>query len=680
MRTIASIAALAASLLTQDPPVPPGGFSVVDHLDQTVVWSDGYVTLMDVFEPSFPAPVGGWPAVLVFHGSGGTRKASDVQAAAQYLAGAGYVTYAYDGRFAGNWAVRNPGWTTPRTQERDLADAAEAHGAAQTLRPGKIDGTRIALTGFSGGGKKSFAGAAWSGLALPVPAAVSHYPTISAIAPEIAPLDSAETAAPGGTLASDHKIADLSPTHPNVQALLAGDYAAFTALTASAFDAQVLSQLQNSVVPAFMMVAAQDNKIINNPSIDAFVSLPAGPPRRMFLSTGGHSSAKNTRERQIQQDMRRRWFDRFLKGEHNGADLEAYAEVAVQPPSNSAHSNLATTWEHRTEAVWPPTTAQTRAFLRANGSLTATAPGGLAVGPTLAHRVAPGFDVASYVAIGGGLSANAVLAQIPKVSTSFLGAPLPAATELIGRGSITVSVDDSTGLFQVTAVLHHVSATGTATWITDGTVGVRSGQAGVHTAVIELQDVAHVIPAGHRLQLTLMNVSDHNPPASRRIRMVPYFTDTDSRILVDANRASYMALPLAPYRSNLSPRLEVASGSSAILYEADLRGSPSRAGLPYALFVGGSGEAPGITLPGGLHAPLNPDDWTTVGAQLQNTPYFPSMVGFLDATGRARPGMTVMPGPVASWLVGQRLTFAAIVLSGPTFESVAGPVTLVIDP
>ena len=123
-----------------------------------------------------------------------------------------------------------------------------------------------------------------------------------------------------------------------------------------------------------------------------------------------------------------------------------------------------------------------------------------------------------------------------------------------------------------------------------------------------------------------------------------------------------------------------ASGSSAILYEAELRGSPSRAGLPYAVFVGGSGEAPGITLPGGLHAPLNPDDWTTLGAQLQNTPYFPSMVGFLDATGRARPGMTVMPGPVANWLVGQRLTFAAIVLSAPTFESVAGPITLVIQP
>ena len=473
---------------------------------------------------------------------------------------------------------------------------------------------------------------------------------------------------------------ELGISVEDIQALLLGDYALYTSLAGTAYDALMLSQLQNSTVPILMMVAAQDNKIINNPSIDAFTSLPPGTPRRMFLSTGGHSTVKNDQERAVQQDMRRRWFDRFLKNASNGADLEAYAEVAVQPPTNAAHADPSTTWEHRGEPVWPPTTPQTRMFLRDTGTLTDTPPPGAAVGPTLLHRVQPGFDVAGYVALGGGLAANSILARIPKVSTSFLGAPLNEAVEIIGRGSVTVEVNDSTGLFQLTAVLHHVDALGNTTWITDGATGNRSGVPGLHTMTIELNDVAHAVPAGHQLQLTLMNVADHNPPGARRIRAVPYFTDTDSTILVEAGFASHIDLPMAPYRTNLSPRLNIENGGAGIAHVMNLRGGSNRAGFLYGVFMSGSGEAPGTPLPGGLHAPLNVDAWTSIGAQLQNTAMFPSTMGLLDAAGRASPGMSVPPGAVANWLIGQRLSFAAIVLSPLGIDSVTGPTTLVIHP
>ena len=680
MNIISTVALVSAGLFLPDPPAPPGGFPVVATVDQVVTWSDGYVTLMDLYEPGVPSPATGWPAVLVFHGSGGTRQLPDVVSAARYLAAAGYVTYAFDGRGAGNWTIRNPGWTTPRSQERDLADSAAAHGVAQSILPGKIDPSRIALTGFSGGGKKSFAGAAWSGQMLPVAGAVTHYPVVSAIAPEIAPLASREVAAPGGTLASDHKIKGLPATDPMILALLAGNYASYTNLAGSLFDDNVLVKLQTTTVPMLMMVAAQDNKIINNPSIDAFTSMTPPAPRRMIISTGGHSTVKNTHERALQQELRRRWFDRFLKSAPNGADAGPFVELAVQPPTNAAHANPATIWEHRNETEWPPARTSSRLYLRDVGTLTAAAPAGPAAGLTLAHRVAPGFDVAAYVAVGGGLAASSVLAQIPKVKTAFLSAPLTEPTEIIGRGQVTLVVDDTTGFFQLNALLQHVAPNGDVTWITDGAAGARPGVPGTHTVTIDLSDVAHVVPAGHRLRLTVMNVADHNPPAGRRIRMVPYFTDTDSTILVEAGAESFVDLPLGPYRTNISPRLEVASGAAGIQYQADLRGGPSRAGLPYALFMSGSGEAPGLALPGPLHLPLNVDLWTSLGVQLQNTVVFPAMVGLLDPNGRAIPGMVVPAGPVATALIGQEFTFAAVVLAPPAIDSISGPVTLVIDP
>ena len=124
----------------------------------------------------------------------------------------------------------------------------------------------------------------------------------------------------------------------------------------------------------------------------------------------------------------------------------------------------------------------------------------------------------------------------------------------------------------------------------------------------------------------------------------------------------------------------VASAPRPLLRGAALRGGAGRAGLSYAVFIGGSGEAPGLTLPGPLHVPLNIDPWTTLGVQLQNTVVFPAMVGVLDPNGKANPGMSVPAGAVANALVGQRFTFTGIVLSLAGFDSVTGPITLVIDP
>ncbi len=673
--------AIGGPCVAQDPPAPPGGFAVQALLDQDWTWSDGYRTRFDLHVPAVAPPPGGWPAVTVHHGAGGDRKLPDVVRAARYLAAAGYVCYAYDGRDNGQTPALNPTWSAPRTPERILLDQAESLGAAQTLMPGAIDGARWALTGFSGGGRRSLWGAGWSGRLLPLAGSVAHHPVVSAIAPEIAVIDMPNTAAPGLVLAGDFKVKGLPPTDPMMVALQAGDYPSFAAAAVTTFDLQAAALLRTSLVPMLGMWAQQDVKIVSGPSIRAFMALPTPAPRRLHLSTGGHDTVKNAHERDLQQDLRRRWFDRFLKGIRNGVEREPVAELAVQPTTDARHANLATIWEHRNAGQWPPATQTitVRSYLRSGGVLHANAPSTVEAGPLLQHRVAPGYDALSYVAQGAGLAHASVLAQIPMVAARFDGAPLPADTELLGVPRLTLHVSDTTGQAQLTARLGHVDPAGRETWICMGTHGVRSAP-GQHTIVIELDDVAHVIPAGHRVRVTVQNLALHQPPAaSGRIRWVPYFTDTDTTVLMQPGQASQLELPVRAYRANLLPRLAVASATAGVAHRMQLRGGAARAGEIYAAFFGASGEAPGVALPGLPPAPLNPDPWTSAAIALQNSAAFPNTLGVLDASGTATPGVYFTP-PVAAALVGIRFTCSAAVLSGANIEAFTDATSLVIDP
>ncbi len=656
---------LTTPLLAQDPPPPPGGFPVTTLLSQTLTFSDGATSLVDIYYPSAPAPLSGWPGVMALHGSGGNRQIPDVQRAGNHLAAAGFTVYAYDRR---SFSAGVPA-------ERVLLDDAETHVLVQSIVPGLIDPQRLAMTGFSGGGKASLMGAAWSGKPLPLTGLVTHYPTLLAVAPEIASIDAREISMPSPVLAGDHmsNFAD-----PAVQAALqAEDYALLDTLIQEPLNIATLAELYNSTVPVLKMVAAQDFKIVNNPSLDRFPGLPM--QKRLSISTGGHSTVKNDHERALQQDMRRRWFDRYLKFIPNGVELEPEVELAMQPPSNAVHADVTSIWEHRNFAQWPPAMPNARFFLRGGSQLDAAPPLANETGPVLQHR--PTGTFVDYRNNGYGLAPFAQFANIPKVETSFDSAPLPDDGELIGRVRVHLQVNDSTGVFQLSALLTHVAPNGTETWVSMGTAGERS-QAGQHVMQIELDDVGHVIPQGHSLRLRILNLADHNAPGTgHRIRVVPYFTATDTQVRMEPGAASYVDLPMRSYSSNLSPRLATGSAVAGIAHMMMLRGGNLRAGAPYLTLCGVSGEAPGFIEPGGLRVPVNVDGLTISSLTFPNSLLFPMSAGSLDADGGATPGFA-LPAPVATLLAGFRVTFASAVFApgGAFVESVTNATTLEILP
>ena len=654
-----------SSALASDPPPPPGGFAVQTLLAQPITFSDGHQSRMDLYYPDTTFPASGWPGVMVNHGSGGNRSIPDIVRAANYLAAAGYVVYSMDlrGNSAGN------------VLERELLDQAEGHGLAQALLPGAIDSTRLAVTGFSGGGVKSFMAAAWSGKTLPLAGFVTTYPEVKAVAPEIASLARQEVSAPGGVLASDHVA---KPTDPAVLTALAiEDYALFTSLLHQPFFDDMQAELMNSTVPILGMWAAQDTKIVNNPSLDLFNTLPM--TKRLHLSTGGHSTVKTTHEREVQQEMRRRWFDRFVKGIQNGADLEPFAEIGVQPTSNAAHADLNSVWEHRNTNQWPPAISKTSLFLRAGGSLDTAPPFAVETGPIVNHRVTPFYDLLDYNLNGGGLDPVAQFPFIPMAQIAFDSPPLNEAAELLGRSRVRVFARDNTGVFQLSAMLTHVDPLGEETWISMGTAGVRDGVMGDYEITIDLDDVAHVIPEGHIVRLRLMNLADHNPPGSgRRIRIVPYFTDTDTQIRMEPGAVSELRLPLRKYESNMRPRLAEVD-STSLSHQFDLSGGLERAGMGYFMLASASGEAPGLSVSGYPTIPVNADEWTLGSLQSFNTVLFPMSAGVLDANGDATPGFSI-PMPVSTAFAGYRFTFSTLVFDGVALDSVTPATTLLINP
>jgi hypothetical protein len=298
--------------------------------------------------------------------------------------------------------------------------------------------------------------------------------------------------------------------------------------------------------------------------------------------------------------------------------------------------------------------------------------------------VPAGYDVVAYIDLGGpgpggGLEPLTVLANIAPDNEVFGTPPLAGDMEIVGRPVVELTVTDTTGFFQLTAVLGHADATGTTHWITAGTAGNRSGVAGQTTMRIELGDVAQVVPEGNSLRLRITNICDINGPGFRRIRYVPYFTSTSTRLDIGPGAVNYLDLPMRPYQADLSPRLARVTAASGFAHAMDLSGSMVRAGRGYLVLAGCSGEAPGTTLLG-QPVPLNIDWCTSVAIGALNTPFLPMTLGALDALGNATPGFTLSAN-IAPAAVGLRLSFVGVVFDpAGAIDVIGGPAILVIDP
>jgi hypothetical protein len=118
----------------------------------------------------------------------------------------------------------------------------------------------------------------------------------------------------------------------------------------------------------------------------------------------------------------------------------------------------------------------------------------------------------------------------------------------------------------------------------------------------------------------------------------------------------------------LGSDISAISAANGGVVEFQLDAGVANAGRSYYLLASRSGTAPGMSLPGGLVLPLNPDAFMGHARRNANTPQFSGFVGTLDASGRAtaRLDLDALPS-----LQGATLDFAFL-CSGP-FDFVSNP-------
>src|SRR5205085_2503483 len=169
--------------------------------DQKLTASDGVQLATTLYEPSTAPTVGGFPAIVMFHGLGGTR-ASMNTIAEQVFAPAGYAVLTFDFRGHGE-----SGGLFDLDGPREVQDVAEML-AWLAMHP-EIDKTHIGAWGISLGG-----GAVWACLKAGLPfAAAEVNETWTDLYPALAPGNLSKSGAIFqflNSVPSDRKAAEIT--------------------------------------------------------------------------------------------------------------------------------------------------------------------------------------------------------------------------------------------------------------------------------------------------------------------------------------------------------------------------------------------------------------------------------------------------------------------------------------
>ncbi len=654
---LAVVLLLAAAAAAQDPPVPPGGFPPRSLPDRPVVWSDGYRSMMDLYYPDVAPPATGWPCVLVVHGGGGNRAIAENVQQGLYDARFGYVVLAYDVRGEPVTTRLNSGGGDT-SEEAKLRDMAEAFVQAAAFLPGRVDLQRLAVTGRSMGGAHAYRAAAWSGRAMPLP---GTFPRIRAVAGDWQALLGPEDNYPGGTLLQSRvveKFWENRVTAPLPWAYaLAGNYAQLRAdALGDPFQYPLPSLLTNDV-PVLGLIGHRDNHHMVWGLTKALPALAAaGLPHRIYVSTRGHAIPDNDTEWLLHLDLKRRWWDRFLKGERNGVELEPLAEIGVIPSDPVSYGSASSHWQHDLLPQWPPVVAPTTLYATDGGGLAALPPVAATLSTPIRNRPAAGYGLAQFAQ---NTRLPAVLANLPLARLQFTSDPLQVERQVLGRPRVVCDVTTTAASVQLAALLYAVPPSGPPVFVTMGATGLGAVAAGRHRVEVELDDVAFVIPTGHRIGLALQNLAYRDVAGANDedVFYVPELADFDAAVHLGGAMPARIELPLTAAPVSLTPRIAEVAFGGGLSHPMLLDAGVARAGAMYYGLLGASGIGAGFSLPPWL--PLQIDAWTLFGPNLIGTPVLQGFAGVLDPSGRANLRFQV-PAQFRSALEGLRFTFTAL--------------------
>lgn len=265
----------------------------------TITASDGVQLACSIVEPDGTPPSGGWPAVILFHGLGGSH--TDMEPIATgALAPAGYVSLECDARgtgaSGGQFGLDGP---------RENQDAQDLY-TWLAARP-EVSDTEIGALGISLGG-----GAVWNATAAGVP--------FKAIVPVITWTNLQTALAPEG-VAKTELVALLAALTPasrwDPDLLAASETLAQGTITPAAAAAAAarspLAQLLSISVPTLLVQGRHDFLFDIDQAETAYRQL-AGP-KELYLGDVGHVPAPNPpAETPTYLGLAVKWFDKYLKG------------------------------------------------------------------------------------------------------------------------------------------------------------------------------------------------------------------------------------------------------------------------------------------------------------------------------------------------------------------------------
>jgi predicted acyl esterase len=290
----------------------PGAAAAWTKTDVTIPASDGLPLAATLYLPAGTPPTGGWPAIMLLHGLGGSRQDMNLIAEQSFVPRDEYAVLTVDAR--GHGAT---GGLVTIDGPREIADVRDAFGWL-AARPDVAD-ARIGAWGISYG-----AGAVWNALGAGVPfAAAETCETWTDLFAALVPQGLSKSGVVTHFL-SAIAPGTLSPTLASFPAW-AVESTDLGSLRSFSTERSVAAKLRSITTPVMMMQGRRDFAFGIDQATRAYRAL-AGP-RALWIGNHGHvPSAFPAADTTAMMAAGRRWFDRYLRGAP--VDLGASVRVA----------------------------------------------------------------------------------------------------------------------------------------------------------------------------------------------------------------------------------------------------------------------------------------------------------------------------------------------------------------
>jgi predicted acyl esterase len=286
--------------------------------DQKLTMSDGVQIATTLYEPLGAPPVGGWPAVMMFHGYGGDRTSMNTIAEELWTT-SDYAVLTFD--FRGNGQSGGLfDLDGPRTVQ-DIRELVDWLGASPGINKGLIGAWGISLGG----------GAVWASLAAGVPFAVAEvFESWTNLYSGLAPNNLAKT----GAIAQLSSTVPVARTIPELQTLTAKALTNTDQESLRAFaDSRSISDdaLRKIKVPVYVFQGRRDFLFGIDQGLHAFKLL--GGPHNLYIGDFGHApSTFPGPDVDYVFAQSGEWFDLYLKNVvENAHHFTAPVEMMPDP-------------------------------------------------------------------------------------------------------------------------------------------------------------------------------------------------------------------------------------------------------------------------------------------------------------------------------------------------------------